>query len=162
MMTLLLSSCEKEPLKDCINDPDCEYFRCKINGEWWTPDCEEGPLFGCRHTDVLYYKNSRGGSLEMNTSSKKNNDVFVFRLWNLKEANIDNSYVINGKIYTRYVDKTIDKRFYVDTTNFNEFILISLDTVGLMMNAKFSFTGKDESGKTVSITEGSFRLGYRF
>jgi len=163
MMTFVLTSCDKEPLEpfqNCINDPECEYFRCKVNGEWWTPDCEQGPLFGCRHTDVQYYKDLRGGSLEMSTSSKKNNDGFIFRLRNIKNIDINNSFIRNNKIDSRYYSKNFD--FFVDTTMNNEFILTSLDTVGFMMNAKFSFIGVDESGQTVTITEGSFRQKYRF
>ncbi len=52
---------DKEPYSRCKDDPTCEYFRCKVNGKWWTPDCEQGPLFGCTHTDVQYYRYLNGG-----------------------------------------------------------------------------------------------------
>jgi hypothetical protein len=159
-MTFMLSSCDKDPLDACAEDPTCEYFRCKVNGEWWTPDCEDGPLFGCRHTDVQYYKDSSGGSLEMSTSSKKNNEGFIFRIWNVKRININLSYKRVNKIDSRFYEDNFD--FYVDTTKNSEFILTSLDTVSFMMSARFSFTGVDESGKTVSITNGEFRQKYRF
>ena len=160
MTTILLISCEKEPYKACKEDPTCEYFRCKVNGEWWTPDCEQGPLFGCDHTDVQYYRYLNGGGLEMNSSSKKNNDGFYFLLYNVKNVNEENKLSIKGRVYSKYfTDKLM---FYVDTTQHNEFILIELDTVKYIMSARFFFKGVDENGNTVSITEGEFRQHYRF
>lgn len=65
IVSILLISCDKEPYSRCKDDPDCEYFRCKVNGKWWTPDCEQGPLFGCDHTDVQYYKDSGGETTDL-------------------------------------------------------------------------------------------------
>jgi hypothetical protein len=159
---ILISSCNKDPLDACAEDPTCEYFRCKVNGEWWTPDCEDGSLFGCRHTDVQYYRDLNGGGLSMTSSSKKNNDGFVFRLWNIKEINTFNSYKRNNKIDTQYFNNNNDLNFFVDTTKQNEFILTHLDTISFIISARFSFIGIDENGQTVSITDGEFRQNYRF
>lgn len=160
MMTFVLTSCDKDPLEACAENPTCEYFRCKVNGEWWTPDCEVGPLFGCRHTDVQYYKDSRGGSIEMTSSSKKQNDGFYIRCLNIKEKDINNSFAINNKIYTKYFNSS--NMFFVDSTKHSEFILTHLDTISFSISARFSFFGIDENGQTVTITEGSFRQKYRF
>ncbi len=161
MMTFILTSCDKVPLEVCAEDPSCEYFRCKVNGEWWTPDCEEGPLFGCRHTDVQYYKDLGNGSLEMGTTSKESKDGLYFLLVNIKDKNLQNSYMINNnKIFTKYFNSS--NMFYVDTTKYNEFILTQLDTMDYIISARFSFTGVDENGNTVSITDGEFRQHYRF
>jgi hypothetical protein len=161
MMTFILSSCDKDPVDACKDDPTCEYFRCKVNGEWWTPDCENGPLFGCRHTDVQYYKDLRGGIIELNSSSIKNENGIYLYLYNIKNKNINNSYKINNEVYSYYFNKKNGQNYYIDTTKNNEFILTSLDTVSFTMSARFSFTGVDESGKTVSITDGEFRQNYR-
>ena len=45
----------------CLKDPDCEYFRCKVNGEDWSTNCERDPLFACSAIDVQYYKDIPAG-----------------------------------------------------------------------------------------------------
>jgi hypothetical protein len=160
MMTFILSSCDKDPVDACIDDPTCEYFRCKVNGEWWTPDCEDGPLFGCRHTDLQYYKDLNRGGLEMTSSSKKQNDGFYILLYDFNTINLEKDFRINNVIYSRYFTK--DFKFYADTSQSSFIKPLKIDTVNFIIQADFQFMGRDGNGNTVSITEGSFRQKYRF
>ncbi len=74
----LLTSCDREPYVRCQSDPTCEYFRCKVNGKWWTPDCEQGPLFGCDHTDLQYYRYIEGGGFVIFKLQKRRWNYFNF------------------------------------------------------------------------------------
>ena len=165
MTTFLLTSCEKEPYKACKEDPTCEYLRCKVNGEWWTPDCEQGPLFGCDHTDVQYYRYLNGGGLSIYSSKASNRTGIILTSNNVRYTNTSYNLYRQGKYSEFYLKNTVLNSwdsYYLDTTNFNKLIITYIDTVDFILKGNFTFTGKNENGNTVSITEGEFRYHYRF
>ncbi len=164
MMTFILSSCDKDPIEACAEDPTCEYFRCKVNGEWWTPDCEDGPLFGCRHTDVQYYYGTTG-YIEFSSKSQKNDESMSMRI---------ESVFISDSIYSHYLGPNTSSRFrrgnnkndcqiykLIDQNN-STFLLAKIDTVKFIIEGKFSFSAKNECNEIIDITDGSFRQRYRF
>jgi len=166
-MTFILSSCNKDPLDACAEDPTCEYFRCKVNGEWWTPDCEDGPLFGCRHTDVLYYQHLNGGGLEIYTSKDSDNSGINFYAWNINTPNISYNFIYNNQNYlTRFYENKDNSgnrnRFFIDTSAINYIIFSKIDTLNFILEGKFYFEGLDDGGNRKIISDGSFRQKYRF
>ncbi len=165
-MTFILSSCDKDPLDACAEDPTCEYFRCKVNGEWWTPDCEDGPLFGCRHTDVQYYRDLNGGGLTMNVKKESQQSGFLLSANNIQSINTKYEiYRKNGDITRYYEDENKDKvreRYYIDSLAENYIIFDKIDTVNFILQGKFYFEGIDSSGIRKTITDGEFRHRYRF
>jgi hypothetical protein len=158
----MLSSCNKDPLDACAEDPTCEYFRCKVNGEWWTPDCEDGPLFGCRHTDVQYYK--LDGTLIIIASSKINNESFNLTVENIKSPGTYKFY--NGpNVKTRFGRNENSPgcniyNIYQDSTS--NISISLLDTTKFIIEGKFSFSAKNDCNDIIEITDGSFRQLYRF
>jgi hypothetical protein len=149
-------SCEKdEPFADCIDDPTCEYFRCKVDGEWWTPYCEQGPLFGCSATDVQYYRDLNGGGLELVAKNSKTNSSIVFDVRGIKVENIETKFYHVGF-------KSGDKIYNLDTLILNQYMkLIKIDTINFMLEGKFQLSPSKDK-EIINITEGSFRLPYRF
>src|SRR5690606_6426149 len=75
LMITTFFSCEKDPLRNCRQDPTCEYFTCKVNGVQWEPQCNSEPLFGCTPWDVQYYKSLEW--LIMNVSSEDLKQSFL-------------------------------------------------------------------------------------
>ncbi len=167
MMTFILSSCDKDPVDACIDDPTCEYFRCKVNGEWWTPDCENGPLFGCRHTDVQYYKDSEIKPIYIYTSKESNTSGMNLYARNIQETDLKYKFDFqNQNDLPRFYEQkqnSVDRiRYLIDTSAVNYIIFSKIDTLSFILEGKFYFEGLDDGGNRKIISDGSFRQKYRF
>jgi hypothetical protein len=163
-MTFILSSCNKDPLDACAEDPTCEYFRCKVNGEWWTPDCEDGPLFGCRHTDVQYYFRTTG-TIEFSSKSENKNEGMLIIIHDIFKTDTMYNHYLGPNVSSRFrrSNNNLDCQIYklVDQ-NSSTFLLTKIDTVNFLIEGKFSFSAKNECNDIVRVTDGSFRQHYRF
>ncbi len=162
IVSILLTSCDKEPYSRCKDDPDCEYFRCKVDGKWWTPDCEQGPLLGCTSVDLQYYK--QDGYLSISANSENNNDGFKILALNVlkvKEYNLHNG--VNVKTSYRRSNNTSNCIIYniIDETT-SSLVINKLDTSKFIIEANFSFKCENECGELINISDGYFRQHYRF
>ena len=162
MTTFLLTSCEKEPYKACKEDPTCEYLRCKVNGEWWTPDCEQGPLFGCDHTDVQYYKED--GYLSISSTSKKKDEGFyILALDVLSTGDYDLYDGVNVKTRFRRGSNIVDCWvYYIISGEASNITIDYLDNSNYVVGGSFLFKCKNDCGEILNITDGEFRQKYRF
>jgi hypothetical protein len=162
-MTFMLSSCDKDPLDACAEDPSCEYFRCKVNGEWWTPNCEDGPLFGCRSVDLQYYV--QDGFFEMTAGSTKNNDGFYFQCQNLFDINTTYNFYSGPNIQTKYAISSSNdpcETYLIFNPQSSILNLSKIDKAKFLIEGKFSFSARNNCNGIIEITEGSFRQHYRF
>ncbi len=160
----LLTSCDREPYVRCQSDPTCEYFRCKVNGKWWTPDCEQGPLFGCDHTDVQYYREHRGGNLILITSSKEKATGFAFRMDSLIMPGKTHVYYNGPNIKSIYYDDNLSidcQVFTILNNSFAKFEVTSIQSDEKLFEGNFSFEAENECNQRVTVTDGEFRLKYR-
>ena len=160
LLVTFLPSC-KDDHDACFDDPDCEYFRCKVNGEDWSTNCERDPLFGCSAIDVQYYKDIPGLDFSLSNSDRK--DGFILYLRN----NIvlgENKFHSNNSLKSYYFKKDLDvcNLYYVDTLSTNILRINLLDTINYKMEGTFIFSSKNECNETVKITDGNFRVKYRF
>ena len=163
IISIILFSCEKDPLEDCRKDPACEYFTCKVNGKRWEPQCDGGPLFGCTPWDVQYYRNIP--ALDIYIDNEKEKEHFTFLIRNKKLTIGDNELFINENIQTRFsnlnlVDSCI--RYKLDTLQIYSFNVTKIDTINYFLSATFHFISKNDCGEEVHITDGEFNLPYRF
>lgn len=155
-------SCDNDDLKDCKADPDCEYFTCKVNGEEWSTNCERDPLFACSAIDVQYYKDISGFSLVAVNGNKKET-VFLEVYSKLKLGS--NKYFINNSVATKYTNgnKEVNcRKFRLDTLISNDLFLTKIDTINFELEGTFFLECKNECNETVKITDGEFRVKYRF
>ncbi|MEZ4909487.1 MAG: hypothetical protein R2774_01365 [Saprospiraceae bacterium] len=164
MMTFVLTSCDKDPLEACAEDPSCEYFRCKVNGEWWTPDCEDGPLFGCRHTDVQYYFNT-SGTVEFSSKSQKNNEGIYMLIHSVFEVDTIFNHYSGPNVSSGFRRSNIPmdcRLFDLVQKEKSIFKLTKIDKSSNIIEGEFSFIAKNSCNETVNITSGEFRQHYRF
>ena len=164
-IVILFFSCEKDddPFKECRKNPDCEYFTCKVNGKRWEPRCISEPLFGCTPWDVQYYRNIP--ALDIYIDNEKENEHFTFLIRNSKLSMGENKLFINDDIQTRFsnLNNSVQcVRFKLDTLKAYSFYISKIDSINYYLSGKFHFTGKNECGEEVLITEGEFNLPYRF
>ncbi|MFZ1705359.1 MAG: hypothetical protein WAT79_13505 [Saprospiraceae bacterium] len=166
MMTTFFFSCEKEkdPLEACRKDPTCEYFVCKVNGERWEPQCNRDPLFGCTPWDVQYYRNTSGNlGMYIRNESLSQNFTLLTRNQILKIG--DNELFTNENIQTRFSNLNNMEscvRYELDTLKFSSLYISKIDTINYYLSGTFNFTGKNDCGEEVKITDGEFNLSYRF
>jgi|SRR5690606_5247928 len=164
VMITIFFSCEKDPLRHCRQDPTCEYFTCKVNGERWEPQCNSDIIFGCTPWDVQYYRKTSGNlGMYIRNESIKQNFTLLTRNQILKIG--ENELFINEDIQTRYSDLTKSEncvRFKIDTLVPYSFYLSRIDTISYYLTGTFHFTGKNDCGEEVQITDGEFNLHYRF
>jgi hypothetical protein len=159
---LLLPSCEDE-FQQCLDNPDCEYFRCKVNGEDWSTNCESDFLSPCSAIDVQYYKSS--GGLESIANNQLENQNIRLNVKNPKLKLGDNRLFLNDFIKTQFVDgkQASDcKLFPLDTTMSNNLFITAIDTINFRIEGTFYFTGKNSCDEIRKITDGVFRVTYRF
>ena len=156
------TACEKEdPLAACKADPTCEYFRCKVDGKEWRPDCESAFL-GCDAVDVQYYRDLNGGGLSI--IAKNSNDTSGIKLTaTVKKENI-NYKLFRKNIKSEYYQILLNEwdSYLVDTTLNNEIFFTKIDTINYLIEGTYEFTGINESGELKTITDGEFRQQYRF
>ena len=165
LVTLFLfTACEKEdPLAACKADPTCEYFRCKVDGKEWRPDCESAFL-GCDAVDVQYYRDLNGGGLELNASSEMNSNGLYFFLKEIKDEEIYYSFDVGSTISSRYFEtkNNVKERFFVNFSFENYINFSTIDTINFILEGTFQFTGNTDNGEAKEITNGEFRQRYRF
>jgi hypothetical protein len=156
---LMMSGCtnEEPECTDCLGT-----FRCQINGEKWTPNCEGGGIVSgwCKDIDCQYYLDTKGLSIWVRNDS--NNDRLSFNARGLGAGleampltNLRREY----KDYTRGNCASYD--LIQDLPNYIE--LTALDTVNYTVEGNFAFSvlGRCD-GDTLHITDGYFHLSYRF
>ncbi len=157
----LLNACESD-LEKCQDNPDCTYFVCKVNGEDWGINCEGDPLFGCTALDARYLKDIQALSIIANNI--ENNTTITFKgKSKLKIGN--NSFFINEFINTRFADGNKNEPciiFKLDTLVKSNFYISQLDTLNYKLEGTFFLECRNECGDVVNITDGKFRVGYRF
>jgi hypothetical protein len=152
----LLASCTKEdPCTDCLGT-----FRCQINGEKWTPNCEGGGIVSgwCKDVDCQYYIDN--GGLEMRVVNEKKSSRLLINGRHMMLG-------MNPLFYTdrEYIDYTRGNcggyDLIQDLPNYIE--LIALDTINFTVEGTFAFSVLGTcDGDTLHITDGYFNLAYRF
>jgi hypothetical protein len=153
---LIVSSCTKEdPCTDCLGT-----FRCEINGEKWTPNCEGGGIVSgwCKDIDCQYYKKSR--ALDIRAVNEEDASRIFFAVRNTMIGLNDVDYSSREYIdYTRGNCGGYD--LIQELPNYIE--LKALDTVNYTVEGTFAFSVLGTcDGDTLHITDGYFHLAYRF
>ena len=163
VMITTFFSCEKDPLRHCRQDPTCEYFTCKVNGERWEPQCNSDIIFGCTPWDVQYYKNIPALDMYIDNEQRKQRITLLVR--DKKLILGENDLYTSSFIETSFSDgnKLANcKIFIIDSLAFQSLQISKIDTINRYLTGTFYFTGKNECGDEVQITDGEFNLHYRF
>jgi len=95
--------------------------------------------------------------------SNKQNFTFLTRNQLIKIGK--NKLYIDEDIQTRFsnlnlIDSCI--RYKLDTLQNYSFYVTRIDTIKYFISGTFHFTGRNDCGEEVHITEGEFNLPYRF
>lgn len=142
----LAASCNKEKLPEY-------YFKAKLNGQEYVPDncanCTQGKFL---QDTVLIIGGNRG----FETLGIGINDGGGIKVGN---------YLLNETVGRRGDYKfstTPNDRYYTDTTHTGQLTITTLDKTNKIISGTFSFEAYNAvQNKTVSITEGKFRLQYK-
>lgn len=159
LLFTLASSCSKYDCDDCI------YFRCKVDGKEWRMNCNTQEPFGCSAYDVQYYRYDGTNNIYLYIKNDDNNSAVKLYAKNIDSTGL--RYVIRrpGTTFSSYIDRNTKKlcdSYKMDTLKYNYLRLNEIDTINYIVGGEFEFTGQDSCGNVVQITEGKFRLRYRF
>jgi hypothetical protein len=153
---LIVSSCTKEdPCTDCLGT-----FRCEINGEKWTPNCEGGGIVSGWCKDVTCEYTEKYHSLNLRVVNEDNNDRLRFSGRDV-HLGINQVFFINRE----YIDYTRGNcggyDLIQELPNYIE--MTALDTINFTIEGTFAFSVLGTcDGDTLHITDGYFHLAYRF
>ncbi len=151
-------SCEKDKCKNCYPT----IFECKVDGKSWKTSCESQDIFGCSALDIQVYLKSK--SIEI--YAKNDNENSSMSLFLVKSINIgiNKLYFGPNDIYTKFVDANkihSCRVFKIDTLLTNFINITKLDTINQILQATFEFTGINDCGNKVKITDGKIDAIYR-
>jgi hypothetical protein len=152
---LMASGCTKEEeCDDCL-----ETFRCKINGEKWSPQCDGYPNSWCPDIDCQFYIDNRYLSLYI----VNDNDMsrLRFSAYNLSVSKTRSLINLRREYKDLSRGNCASYDLIQSLTNYIE--LISIDTINYTVEGSFAFSvlGRCD-GDTLHITDGYFHLAYRF
>lgn len=160
----LVGSCTK-PQYNC---DDCIYFRCKVDGKEWRMNCNTQEPFGCSAYDVQYYRFSNQKHLYLYVKNDRADEIIKIRSEQIFSIN-KNYKLNNGNTkgsQTFFADRTTSKdcsTYDVSFDSTDSLYISEIDTVNYIIAGKFDqFTGIDTCGNKVHVTDGEFRLRYRF
>lgn len=163
----LVASCNKdnaepnptcgEPRAGCAN---CEWnvFRCKVNGEDWCANCEDGPLFGCDPVDCQFYPEDNWlGILPKSTGD------LLFKIYNFGDVSLTDTSIISfdDDIIFNTALEVNCQMYNLDTISKYFIHIKDLDIVSKLIEGDFEFTAFNECQDTVRVTDGYFKLTYR-
>ena len=158
LIPLLFLSCVKEePKPDSI--PYYDMFRCKINGELYTPYCEGNILWGCNPIDCQYYKDTKSFEIAVNNTSKMIS-ISMYKYG----IELGDNQLQNGQMFNQNLEGNC-KYYAFDSLQANNLIINYIDTINQMIQGNFEitlthgFTGCNKD--TIYITEGYFNVPYR-
>ena len=155
----LFSYCKKEdPEPDPI--PYFDKFRCKINGQLYTPYCEGNLIFGCNPIDCQYYHDTKKISLRVR-NERINLSMAVRSSRGVKIGNNSLSKTIGGGVTDDSYPNGCQS-FDHDTTRYNNITILSIDTVNFKIEGEFEFDALNQCGDTLRVREGYFNTNYRF
>ncbi len=159
----LASSCQKE---DLPTDEHKNIFRCKVNGVEWTPHCISDPLFGCDAVDCQYYKEDK--SIEISSISEYSDnsiDQFI-RIYKYGVMIGENEIQKSSGYEFSNQNMPFPCGYYnMDTTKVHRLTILNIDTTNFTIEGSFEFDAIDWDNlcsDTVKITDGYFKLTYRF
>ncbi len=154
----LASSCRKD---DMPSDGHKNIFRCKVNGVEWTPHCISD-FFGCSAVDCQYYKGSGTisiGAIRQFANKSIDDGLIIYKYGTQLGIN---QLTYKSEIYLNYNNKKGCKSYYLDTTVNRTIIVEQVDTFNYIIKGSFEFTGLNQCGDTINVTDGFFDLEYRF
>ena len=153
-------SCQKEKLPKLTQEGK-NTFGCKINGKNWVPhggggfsgiDPVNGGFF--RDINTIYVRAySENESVELYLEN-----VYRTGEYSLNFTTIPMPDNLNPKSYGLYVVGNNNLRnLFITSASYQGKVTISnLDTTNKIVSGTFEFTGGDDAGKTVKITDGRF------
>lgn len=162
LFAFLYISCGNEN-DACFDDPDCEYFRCKVNGEEWSTNCERDPLFACSAIDVLYGKSLN--ALDFKAINQSNNQTITFFLRNSNIKLGKNKLFKDDFLISRFSDgkKVTDCILYpIDTLKENFVELFLIDTINFKLEGKVEMNCLNNCNESIKIEDAVFKVKYRF
>jgi hypothetical protein len=159
----LASSCQKEDMPP--SDGHENIFRCKVNGEEWTPHCISD-FFGCSAIDCQYYVVD--GVLGISVIRRYEDDsADEYIGMDIRGAIIGDNILRQSSGY-EYANglKVFPCGYYdLDTLKIHKFTIINIDTIKHTIEGTFEYSAYDRNGScadTVYITDGYFDIVYRF
>ncbi|MBP6185159.1 MAG: hypothetical protein KA479_09480 [Saprospiraceae bacterium] len=160
-MISVASSCQKEESKSPSWHVDV--FRCKVNGEEWTPKCISDPLFGCSAVDCQYYWQDTK-TLSLSAVRRENNDLVYqsMRLYKYQSEFGDNVLGHPKREYKDWNKPAACIGHDMDTTSVRRLTILEVDTVNFLIKGTFEFTAINDCQDTMHITDGYFHVNFRF
>lgn len=165
IMIIFLTGCEKPYIPCDPSNPDCIYAVCRVDGERWGMSCEREGIFGCSAADVQYYRYTGSNNIYIYIKNEARNSAIKVRAKSVESQDQIYPLLAPGKIisfYTESNNASLCSTYKMDTTLHNYILLNEIDTINRIVAGEFEFTGQDTCGKVVHITDGRFRLNYRF
>ena len=165
IMIIFLTGCEKPYIPCDPSNPDCIYAVCRVDGERWGMSCERDGIFGCSAADVQYYRMYPEEHIYIYIKNDAEDSALKVRAKYVQFVDEIYPLATLGQVPSFYVDRktsSLCSTYKIDTTKYNYLLLNEIDTVNFIVGGEFEFTGQDSCGKVVHITDGRFRLNYRF
>ena len=156
-LIFLAASCNKEAMPN--EDQKHKTFRCKVNGETWTPSSSD--IFTVDPFDVNYYF-KEDNHLDISASSSINNQAIEVTS-EILETDVENPIIYYDRVFRDFNFGSNNCIYFeLDTLQKNYVKILDVDTVNYFIIGEFEYTATNDCGDRVEITDGYFDVNFTF